>query len=115
MTTATTPLRKTDLIAQVFSSNPYFDNFYLHFRPEGCGQADRLTVAGNQQYTGYHNIVLEVLALMKSVETKRNLKNENLTVNIVEEHNPIHDDGRITNEGVTKVGTLILKRKTVNA
>ena len=58
---------------------------------------------------------MEVLALIESVKTKRKLKNENLTVNIVEEHNPIHDDGRITNEGVTKVGTLTLKRKTVNA
>lgn len=65
-----TPVRKNDLIAQAFCSNTYFDSFYLHFTPSGCAQADRLTIGGNHQRTGYHNTVLQVLKQIQLAQAK---------------------------------------------
>lgn len=109
-----TPVRKNDLIAQAFCSNTYFDSFYLHFTPSGCAQADRLTIGGNHQRTGYHNTVLQVLKQIQLAQAKGKRLADNLTVNVIEEFLPIHDNGRVTNEGTTKVGTLLVKRKNNN-
>lgn len=113
--TLDTPIRKTDLIAQAFCSNSYFDSFYLHFIPSGCAQSDRLTIGGNSQRTGYHNTVLQVLKQIQLAQVKGKRIADNLMVNIVEEHLLIHDNGRVTNEGTTKVGTLLMKRKNKNS
>ena len=112
--TLDTPVIKTDLIAQAFCSNTYFDSFYLHFTPSGCAQADRLTIAGNHQRTGYHNTVLQVLKQIQLAQAKGKRLTDNLTVNIIEEYLPIHDNGRVTNEGIVKVGTVLVKKKNNN-
>lgn len=112
--TLDTPVRKTDLIAQAFCSNTYFDSFYLHFTPSGCAQADRLTIGGNHQRTGYHNTVLQVLKQIQLAQAKGKRLTDNLTVNIIEEYLPIHDNGRVTNEGIVKVGTVLVKNKNNN-
>ena len=113
--TLDTPVIKTDLIAQAFCSNTYFDSFYLHFTPSGCAQADRLTIGGNHQRTGYHNTVLQVLKQIQLAQAKGKRLTDNLTVNIIEEYLPIHDNGRVTNEGIVKVGTVLVKKKNNNS
>lgn len=107
------PIRKSDLVAQAFSSNTYFDSCYLHFRSKGCIQYDRLTMSGDKYTTGYHNAMSAVLAQVNLAKTKKKLKGDNLMISIIEEHEPIYDNGRITNEGVTKVGILLMKGKTL--